>query len=66
MTGSEDNDVVDIECSRGRLGAIQAQLVNGVAQVALTSAAETCISKITATGDSLVPDDIDIQFAPIS
>jgi len=66
LTGAEDNDTVEISCSRGKLSAIQVELVNGEAQVSLTSVAETCVSQIRATADVLSEGNIEIQFAPVS
>jgi len=66
LTGSEHNDQIDLRASRGRLNDLRVNLVNGEAQVTLTSVAETCVSKVHAHSDTIDYEDseIEIQFAP--
>lgn len=63
-----DDDQIDITSSRGNLGTLRTNLVNGEATIVLTSVAEECVSKIIAFGSgegAVIPSGtIQIQFAP--
>ena len=65
MTAPEDNDLMEIRTQRGRLSAWQVNLVNGYAEVTLTSTTETVITEVSVfdvTGQ-LGRQAIKIQFA---
>jgi len=64
MTAAEDNDTVTIETSRGKLSAIQVDLVNGTKTFTLTSVSETCIADVRVFSDGIKDGNIKIQFAP--
>jgi len=64
MTAAEDNDTVTIETSRGKLSAIQVDLVNGTKTFTLTSVPETCIASVRVFSDGIKDGNIKIQFAP--
>jgi len=66
LTGDDDDDQIDVECSRGLLSAIRVNLVSGEAQVTLISAPETCVSNLVATMGGSCRGEIKIQFAPVS
>ena len=64
MVAAGDDDTVTLTNTRGALSVLQVDLVNGTADVTLTSVAETCISDIVASADGLDSGSIQIQFAP--
>jgi hypothetical protein len=65
MTSPEDNDLMEIRTQRGRLSAWQVNLVNGYAEVTLTSSTETVITEVTVydVARQLGQQVIKIQFA---
>jgi len=65
MTAPEDNDLMEIRTQRGRLSAWQVNLVNGYAEVTLTSSTETVITEVNVfdTAGQLGRQLIKIQFA---
>jgi len=54
-----------LESTRGRLSSLKVNLTNGVGEVSLLSAKETCVSTITASASRIIPGDIKIQFSPV-
>lgn len=64
-TAAEDNDLMEIRTQRGRLSVWQVQLVNGYAEVTLTSSTETVITEVTVydAAGQLGKQVIQIQFA---
>lgn len=65
MTAPEDNDLMELRTQRGRLSAWQVNLVNGYAEVTLTSSTETVITEVTVydVAGQLGKRAIQIQFA---
>jgi hypothetical protein len=65
MTSPEDNDLMEIRTQRGRLSAWQMNLVNGYAEVTLTSTTETVITEVSVfdVARQLGRQAIKIQFA---
>jgi hypothetical protein len=65
MTAPEDNDLMELRTQRGRLSAWQVSLVNGYAEVTLTSSTETVITEVTVydVAGQLGKQAIHIQFA---
>lgn len=65
MTSPEDNDLMELRTQRGRLSAWQVNLVNGYAEVTLTSSTETVITEVTVydVAGQLGKQAIYIQFA---
>jgi hypothetical protein len=65
MTAPEDNDLMELRTQRGRLSAWQVNLVNGYAEVTLTSSTETVITEVTVydVAGQLGKQAIHIQFA---
>lgn len=65
MTAPEDNDLMELRTQRGRLSAWQVNLVNGYAEVTLTSSTETVITEVTVydVARQLGQQVIKIQFA---
>jgi len=65
MTAPEDNDLMELRTQRGRLSAWQVSLVNGYAEVTLTSSTETVITEVTVydVAGQLGKHAIQIQFA---
>ncbi|GAB4150519.1 MAG: hypothetical protein Fur0037_19100 [Planctomycetota bacterium] len=65
MTAPEDNDLMELRTQRGRLSAWQVSLVNGYAEVTLTSSAGTVITEVTVydVAGQLGKQAIYIQFA---
>jgi hypothetical protein len=65
MTAPEDNDLMELRTQRGRLSAWQVSLVNGYAEVTLTSSTETVITEVTVydVARQLGKQAIYIQFA---
>lgn len=65
MTAPEDNDLMEMRTQRGRLSAWQVSLVNGYAEVTLTSTMETVITEVSIfdVAGQLGSQTIKIQFA---
>jgi hypothetical protein len=65
MTSPQDNDLMELRTQRGRLSAWQVNLVNGYAEVTLTSSMETVITEVTVydVAGQLGKQAIYIQFA---
>lgn len=65
MAAPEDNDLMELRTQRGRLSAWQVNLVNGYAEVTLTSSTETVITEVTVydVAGQLGKQAIQIQFA---
>jgi hypothetical protein len=65
MTAPEDNDLMELRTLRGRLSAWQVSLVNGYAEVTLTSTTETVITEVSVfdVARQLGRQTIKVQFA---
>lgn len=65
MAGVGDNELVQIMTQAGKLSAVQVNLVNGYAEVVLTSATDTVITLVRAfdPGGVLEEGSIQVQFA---
>jgi hypothetical protein len=64
MTAPEDNDLMELRTQRGRLSAWQVSLVNGYAEVTLTSTTETVITEVVFDiARQLGRQVIKVQFA---
>lgn len=65
MISQSDNDLMEIRTQRGRLSAWQVNLVNGYAEVTLTSSTETVITEVSVydVARQLGQQTIKIQFA---
>lgn len=65
MTSPQDDDLMELRTQRGRLSAWQVNLVNGYAEVTLTSSTETVITEVTVydVAGQLGQQVIKIQFA---
>lgn len=65
MTAPQDNDLMELRTQRGRLSAWQVNLVNGYAEVTLTSSTETVITEVMVydVAGQLGKQVIQIQFA---
>ncbi|TET34852.1 MAG: hypothetical protein E3J72_12005 [Planctomycetota bacterium] len=65
MTGPEDNELIQISTEAGRLSAVQANLVDGYAEVILTSSSDTVITQVRVHDptETLAEGSIQIQFA---
>lgn len=65
MTSPQDNDLMELRTQRGRLSAWQVNLVNGYAEVTLTSSSETVITEVAVydVAGRLGKQVIQIQFA---
>jgi len=65
MNSPTDNDLMEIRTQRGRLSAWQASLVNGYAEVTLTSTMETVITEVSVfdVAGQLGRQVIKVQFA---
>jgi hypothetical protein len=65
VTAPEDNDLMELRTQRGRLSAWQVNLVNGYAEVTLTSSTETVITEVTVydVAGQLGKQAVHIQFA---
>lgn len=64
LTGGSHTDTVDLETDRGKLSDLRVNLVNGYAEVTLTSVPETCATFVSAVAEGLGVGEIQIQFAP--
>lgn len=64
LTGAEDDDIIEIRTTKGELSALRVNLVNGSADVILTSIATTSVAEIFASASGLKSAYIQIQFAP--
>jgi hypothetical protein len=65
MTAPEDDDLIQIATQAGKLSAVQVNIVNGYAEVVLTSATDTVITPVRAFDPNGVLEEgaIQIQFA---
>ena len=65
MTSPQDNDLMELRTQRGRLSGWQVNLVNGYAEVTLTSSSETVITEVAVydVAGRLGKQVIHIQFA---
>ena len=65
MTAPQDNDLMELRTQRGRLSAWQVNLVNGYAEITLTSSTETVITEVSVydVAGQLGKQVIQIQFA---
>lgn len=63
LTGSSHDDTIDLDTTRGKLSALRVDLVNGEAEITLTSVPETCIATVSAVSGEMSAE-IEIQFAP--
>ncbi|GAB4150507.1 MAG: hypothetical protein Fur0037_19070 [Planctomycetota bacterium] len=65
MAGAGDNDLIQIMTQAGKLSAVQVNLVNGYAEVVLTSATDTVITLVRAfdPGGVLEEGSVQVQFA---
>ena len=65
MTAPGDADLIQIATQAGKLSAVQVNLVNGYAEVILTSATDTVITPVRAFDPSGALEEgvIQIQFA---
>lgn len=65
MTAAEDNDTVQITTGAGRLSAVQVNLVNGYAEVTLTSSSDTVITTVRASdlAEQLDEGAVQVQFS---
>ena len=65
MAGAGDNELIQITTQAGKLSAVQVNLVNGYAEVVLTSSTDTVITLVRVLDPSGVLEEgsIQIQFA---
>ena len=65
LVGAGDNDLIQIMTQAGKLSAVQVNLVNGYAEVVLTSATDTVITLVRVFDPSGVLEEgaIQIQFS---
>jgi len=65
MVATEDNDTIKITTGAGRLSAVQVNLVNGYAEVTLTSSTDTVITTVRASdiAEHLDEGAVQVQFA---
>jgi hypothetical protein len=65
MIGPEDDEPIQVLTRSGRLSAVQTDLVNGYAEVTLTSSTDTVIAPVRAydPGGVLAEGMVEVQFA---
>lgn len=65
MVAVEDNDLVQFSTQAGKLSAVQVNLVNGYAEVILTSSTDTVVTLVRAFDSNGVLEEgtIEVQFA---